>query len=135
MNKFQRRINFFDADPAGVMFFGHVYSLCHSAYEELVAGFGLPENYFNHPEIAIPVVHSEADYMKPLYPGEEVTIEIEAGQIGKSSFNLLYSVYNSRNEKAASVKTAHVFIDKKSFSKRSIPGDFLQKLNGINAGN
>ncbi len=127
MNKFQRRVNFCDADPAGIMFFSRVFEFCHSAYEEWMSGLGLARDYFTDPEITVPLIHAEADYIKPIKPGETITIEILVEKIGGSSFTLNYIVYNSKNEKAAAVKTAHVFINKSSFTKCAVPEEFRGK--------
>ena len=124
MNKFQRRVNFFDADPAGIMFFGKIFEFCHSAYEEWIAGFNLSEDYFNHPQYATPIIHTEADFFKPIKPGEIITIEIIVEKIQTSSFSLVHYIYNECNEKLASAKTVHVFIKKMDFSKCTIPEEF-----------
>lgn len=129
MNKFQRRVNFFDADPAGIMFFGKIFEFCHSAYEEWVAGFNLSEDYFNHPLYAIPLIHTEADFFKPIKPGETITIEIEIEKIGTNSFTLNYNILNNNRLKTVIVKTAHVFVKKENFTKCPIPEEFLGKLN------
>ena len=113
------------------MFFSRAFEFCHSAYEEWVAGFNLNNNYFNHPEIAVPLIHTEADYLKPIKPGETITIEIKVEKIGGSSFTLNYTIYNSINEKAAAVKTAHVFVNRSDFTKCAVPEEFRGKLSEV----
>jgi len=109
------------------MFFSRVFEFCHSAYEEWMSGLGLARDYFTDPEITVPLIHAEADYIKPIKPGETITIEITVEKVGESSFTLNYTVYNSKNEKAAVVKTAHVFINKSSFTKCAVPEEFRGK--------
>jgi len=128
MYKFQTRINFFDADPAGILFYGKIFELCHAAYESFVDSFNLQENFFAHSSLAIPIIHSEADYSKPLHFGQTITVNIYVDKKGESSFSLRYIILNNKGEQSAVVKTTHVFINKASFSKTNIPEEFADKL-------
>jgi 1,4-dihydroxy-2-naphthoyl-CoA hydrolase len=128
MYKFQTKIFFFDADPAGILFFGRVFEICHRGYEDFIGSLNLNQNYFTHPDIAMPVIHTEADYFKPMKYGDAVNVFVSVEKIKNSSFEIKYALKNDLDEKFAVIKTAHVFIDKKSFSKIDIPEEFKEKL-------
>ena len=117
---YKKKINFFDCDPAGILFYARVYELCHSAYEAMIEGFNLKEDYWTNESYAVPIISSEANYLKPIKYGDEITIEIKVTQLKSSSFELEYHCKNTKEEKCAEVKTAHVFVDKKTWKKTGI---------------
>jgi 1,4-dihydroxy-2-naphthoyl-CoA hydrolase len=124
------KVNFFYADPAGVMFFSNIFVLAHSAYEAMLESGKFNRDYFNDEEFGIPIIHSEADFYKPILPGDEIIAEIEVTQLKESSFELTYSFKNQSNESMAVVKTVHVFISKFSWDKTPMPAgltEFLKK--------
>ncbi len=120
MHKIKRTINFYDCDPAGILFFGRIFELCHSAYEDLIRSFKLESDYWNNEEYVVPIIHSESDYMLPLRPGEEVTIEVTVSRMKENSFELSYACRNSKGEITNQVKTVHIFVDKKKWKKTPI---------------
>ena len=46
MYSYTTRVNFFNADGAGVLFFGNIFRIIHSAYEEFMYDAGFKRNYF-----------------------------------------------------------------------------------------
>jgi 1,4-dihydroxy-2-naphthoyl-CoA hydrolase len=117
----KRKINFYDCDAAGVLFFARIYELCHSAYEELIAGFNLEEDYWDNDDYIVPIIKSEASYHKPIKYGETITIEIKVVQLKSSSFELNYECINEKGEITDKVRTVHVCVDKKDWKKRELP--------------
>jgi 1,4-dihydroxy-2-naphthoyl-CoA hydrolase len=117
----KRKINFYDCDIAGVLFFARIYELCHSAYEELIAGFELEEDYWNNDEYIVPIIKSEASYHRPLRYGEFVTVEIKVAQLKSTSFELNYECKNEKGEITDKVRTVHVCVSKKDWRKRELP--------------
>lgn len=124
------RTNFYDADPAGILFYANIYRLAHSAYEEMIKSWGIGEDVFFSPSYAMPIVHSEADYLHPILAHEELTINIAATKLKEHSFELSYFFY-SNGELKAKVKTVHVFVDKKKMEKIEIPEPLRIKFGAI----
>ena len=124
------RTNFFDADPAGILFYANIYRLAHAAYEEMIKSWGIGEDVFFSPEFAMPIIHSEADYKHPIFAHEELTVNISASQLKKHSLELSYFFYCNGELKAA-VKTVHVFVDKKQMKKIEIPEPLRVKFGAI----
>lgn len=122
----KRKINFYDCDIAGVLFFARIYELCHSAYEELIAGFELEEDYWNNDDYIVPIIKSEALYHKPLRYGELVTIEIKLAQLKSTSFELNYECKNEKGEVTDKVRTVHVCVSKKDWRKRELPSKVFE---------
>jgi len=121
MTSVKTRIDFFNADAAGVMFFGKVFELCHSALESFIASQKKYQEYFFSEEVAFPIIHTDASYFFPLFPGEEIEIEISVGEIKNSSFSLLYKIKKESGEVAVEVKTVTVSVGKKKWQKIALP--------------
>ena len=73
----KRKINFFDCDPAGIIFYSRIFEFSHSAYEQLISSFNLKENYWMNEDYVVPIIHSESEYVKPIKYGDEISINIE----------------------------------------------------------
>jgi len=132
MFKTKMKIRFHDCDPAGVLFFGRVYELCHSAYEEMIASFDLKVDYWHNDEYIVPVIKSEAHYHQPMKYGEEISIEIIVKTLKSSSFELEYLLSNKDGNECVLVNTVHVFVDKNTWKKKKmsdgISGEFKKHL-------
>ncbi len=124
----KRKINFYDCDAAGVLFFARIYELCHSAYEELIGSFNLKEDYWNNEDYIVPIIKSEASYHKPLRYGELVEIEVKVAQLKSSSFELNYECRNENGEVTNKIRTVHVFVDKKTWKKKEMSNKIKQNF-------
>ena len=120
MITFKTKINFFDCDPAGILFYGNIFFFCHSAYEELISSFNLKINYWQNDEFVVPIINSSAKYLKPLRPGDELTIKVSVSQLRDASFELSYQCFNQKDELCVEVKTAHIFLNKEKWKKIKI---------------
>lgn len=128
MFRTETKINFFDCDPAGVMFFGNIFKIAHSAYEELLQNGDLERDYFKDDQFALPLVHSEADFLRPIMPGEKVTVQLTLSALKESSFELSYEVISPKGEVCARVKTVHVSVLKSGWQKTPLPQDLKNCL-------
>jgi YbgC/YbaW family acyl-CoA thioester hydrolase len=125
------KINFFDCDPAGILFYARVFQICHSAYESMISSFSLKEDYWNNAEYVAPISYSDAKYLKPIKYGETISIELTVAQLRNSSFELGYLCKNEKGEVCAEVKTIHVFVDKKTWKKKEISKEVRAGLEKI----
>jgi YbgC/YbaW family acyl-CoA thioester hydrolase len=129
MFKAKKKINFYDCDPAGILFYAKIYELCHSVYEEMIQSFNLEENYWTNDDYVVPIIHSEANYKKPLLYNFFVEIELSVKSISTSAFKLFYSCKNEAGEVCVEVETTHVFVNKKTWKKKAIKDDVRAGLN------
>jgi 1,4-dihydroxy-2-naphthoyl-CoA hydrolase len=127
----KRKINFYDCDPAGILFYAKIYELCHSVYEEMIQSFGLNENYWTNDEYVVPIIHSEATYHKPLVYNSFVEIELSVSSISSSAFKLAYACKNEYGGLCVEVMTTHVFVDKKTWKKKAIKDDVRAGLTRL----
>lgn len=124
----KKKITFYDCDPAGIFFYARVFELCHSAYEELIASFSLNYNYWENENFIVPIINSEASYHKPIKYGQTISVEILVSKLKSSSFELEYLCKNENEEKCVFVKTAHVFVDKKTWKKTEVKKEIMEGL-------
>lgn len=124
----KRRINFYDCDPAGIIFYSRVFEFAHSAYELLIQSIVKQEDYWNNDEYVVPIISTTANYIKPMKYEDEIMINVRVSELRASSFELSYYMENETGELLCSIKTVHVFVNKQSWGKMEIPELIKQGL-------
>jgi len=122
------KINFFDCDPAGILFYGRIYEVCHEAYEAMIDSFALKENYWNNKEYIVPIISSSAKYSIPVNFKNTITVEITVSTLKVSSFELSYTCKNEEGHVCVEVKTVHVFIHKTMWKKKELTKEIRKGL-------
>lgn len=126
--KSQVTVKFHQADPAGIMFFGHVFTLAHDTYEGFVQACGFQwKDWFLDHKYLIPIRHTECDFLRPFRAGETYQIEAEVIDFSSSSFVMQYQ-FTKEAQKHAIVKMVHTCLDQKTFQKSEIPETVRQSL-------
>jgi 1,4-dihydroxy-2-naphthoyl-CoA hydrolase len=124
---YKRRLHFSDTDAAGVVFFARYLSLCHEAYEECLLEAGI-HLQLDCPRLGVvlPIRRSEADYLRPLVSGEEVSVTLTAEAEAQDTFGILYELtkFEGRVKRVAVVRTVHVCLDAASRERRPLPAVF-----------
>jgi acyl-CoA thioester hydrolase/1,4-dihydroxy-2-naphthoyl-CoA hydrolase len=119
--KSQVTIKFHQADPAGIMYFAHVFTLAHDTYENFVQACGFNwKDWFLAPQYIIPIRHTECDFLRPFRAGETYDIEAEVIEFSSTSFVMSYQFSKDKN-KHAIVKMVHTCLDQKTFQKTELP--------------
>lgn len=113
----KRKINFFDCDPAGILFYARLFEINHSVYEEMIDSFKLKANYWFSDKFVVPIIKTDGAYFKPLKGGETVTINLSVTLLKENSFELTYEWIDESGDLAAKARTVHVFVDKKRWKK------------------
>lgn len=128
MYSIQKKINFYDCDPAGILFYGRIFELCHAAYESMIESFNLEEDYWSNDDYVVPIIHSEAKYRNPFTYGQTVTVVLKVTSLKNSSFELQYECKNEKGELCTEVRTVHVLIDKTTWKKKPLTGQIKKGL-------
>lgn len=125
-------IPFHLTDTVGILFFGHVFSLAHQAYEHfIIQQVDCPwGTWFQNPDWMVPIKQTEAHYMRPLLAGQECTIGILLTTLSSCSFTLTAS-FTQQQVLACQVKTVHVFCNRSSKQKMPIPSDLASRLKQL----
>jgi 1,4-dihydroxy-2-naphthoyl-CoA hydrolase len=114
--QYKYTIQFRDTDAAGVMYFANILSICHVAYEASLLESGIDLKLFvNNPEFAVPITHASADFFKPLYCGDRITIELTPRSIDSCRFEIIYQ------SSSATATTKHVVIDPNTRKRKELP--------------
>jgi 1,4-dihydroxy-2-naphthoyl-CoA hydrolase len=109
-------IQFRDTDAAGVVYFANILSICHIAYEASLIESGIDlKTFVNNPEFAVPITHASADFFKPLYCGDRITIELTPRSIDSCRFEITYQL------DSATTITKHIVIDPNTRKRKELP--------------
>ena len=114
----KRTVRFGETDAAGVVHFLELLRWCHETWEASLEKHGVvlqeifPTNQINtsQPDLALPVVHCEANYFQPLYVGDTINIELNPEKINDSSFVLRFK-FKKNGEKIGIANIKHVSIN------------------------
>jgi 1,4-dihydroxy-2-naphthoyl-CoA hydrolase len=125
-------VQFRDTDAAGVVYFASILSICHVAYEaSLVAAKIELKSFVNNPEFAIPIAHVSADFLKPLYCGDRIEIQLTPTRIDDFKFEIAYRILIS-DRVAVTAMTRHVAIDPQLRKRRDLPASIVNWLDWCN---
>ena len=113
---YEYTIQFRDTDAAGVVYFANIISICHIAYEASLLASGIDLKLFvNNPEFAVPITHTSANFFKPLYCGDRITIELTPRSIDSCRFEITYQLGS------ATAITKHVVINPTTRKRTELP--------------
>ena len=128
---YSRTIYFQDTDAAGVVYFANVLAICHEAYEESLAASNINlKLFFSSQDLAIPIVHANIDFIKPLFCGDKILINVLPKYLTDHSFEIGYKIILFPIEKLlATAITKHVCIDKMSRNRKELPIEITQWLH------
>jgi 1,4-dihydroxy-2-naphthoyl-CoA hydrolase len=121
------KVYFYDADPAGIIFYASIFKYVHAAYEDFMRSLHTERNFFFDRDYILPIMHAEADYVRPIKVGDELNIEVIVSMLKSSSFELTYRFYREK-QFTAMAKTVHVCVLKEKFEKIALPLDFYDQL-------
>ncbi len=87
-------VRFGDTDPAGFVYYPHIFHYFHIALEEFFAarcGFSY-QRLLTDERIGFPVVNVQTEFFAPLVYGDEVDVEVYVARVGDSSATFEYDV-------------------------------------------
>jgi 1,4-dihydroxy-2-naphthoyl-CoA hydrolase len=123
MNKFtyQRKIYFADTDAAGVVYFANLLSICHESYEEFLTNLKINiQDFFTNNKIAIPIIHAEIDFFKPLFCGDLTIIDLNLKLTNNKIFEINYEIKKD-SILIATALTRHICINPQTRKTLEIP--------------
>ena len=129
--KYSRQVYLGETDAAGVVYFARGLEICHAAYEESLTGSQISlKQMLAEKKIALPIVHAEIDFLRPLFCGDRITITLTTDLINSSEFAVNYQIFNNANPDKILVqaKTNHVSIDPNKRIRIDLPTMMLNWL-------
>ena len=114
----KRTVRFGETDAAGVVHFLELFKWCHEAWEESLERYGIvlqdifptTQRHTAQLGIAVPVVHCEANYFKPLYVGDSINIELYPEKNNDYSFILRFK-FKKNGEQVGMTNIKHIAIN------------------------
>ncbi len=128
---YPRTVRLSDTDAAGVAYFAKVLSMCHEAYEDSLIEAGIDlKTFLNNSSTAIPIVHAQIDFFRPLLCGDKLLIHLAPQQLSENKFEITYQIFtvSSSQKPRAKANTRHVCINPTSRSRTSLPEAIIQWL-------
>jgi 1,4-dihydroxy-2-naphthoyl-CoA hydrolase len=131
---YTRTIHFQDTDAAGVVYFANVLAICHEAYEASLIASGIDlRSFFSNPEIAIPIVHANIDFQRPMFCGDVVQVQLAPSPCGESEFEVSYRIIANTSGEAsktlARALTRHVCINPTTRRRQGLSEAMVHWLN------
>ncbi|MBD2355587.1 acyl-CoA thioesterase [Tolypothrix sp. FACHB-123] len=125
---YKRSVRFQDTDAAGVVYFANILGICHEAYEESLEAAGIDlKAFFSNPAVAFPIVHANVDFLRPIFCGDKLLVNLMPQKLGGEKFEIAYEI-SLADVLVAKAITRHVCIDVSSRSKQELPGEIINWL-------
>jgi len=118
-----------DIDAAGVLFFAHLYRHAHDAYEAFMSDIGFSLDEIIRKNRKLPLVHSEAEFLKPIRHGDRIAIVLQIKNIGISSFTVDYRFTGEQGRQLATASTTHVYLDANGKKNSALPETLHSELS------
>jgi len=78
--------------------------------------------------LALPLVHAQADYRRPMRHGVEVRVAVRIAAIGTTSFTLDYGFTDRAGDLLATARSVHAAIDPNGSGSVQLPPDLAAAL-------
>lgn len=87
------QVRFGDVDPAGIVFYPRFFEMLNAAVEDWFADFIGVDFATLHLErkIGVPTVRVESDFLAPCRLGEQIDVDLEVEELGRTSAKLRYT--------------------------------------------
>lgn len=117
------RVELQEVDAAGVVFYAQFLVIAHRAYEAAFAALGCDlAGLLAEGRWALPMVHVEADYRRPLRHGDRIAVEVRCARAGGKSFTLAFTLRPvDGGEPHATVTHVHACLDRASGTSAELP--------------
>ncbi len=119
-----RTVRFGDTDAAGVVFFPNYLAICHEAYEESLTASGIDlQPFFLDNDVIVPVSKSEAEYLRPLRPGDKLRVTVTPEPRTESSYAIRFEIFKlgTIEKLAARIRTEHVVTSRAKRARVPLP--------------
>ena len=139
--RLNRVVRFGDTDAAGVMHFHHLFRWCHESWEESLQYYGIasedifPSNRNGDvtPEVALPIIHCQADFRRPIQTSNSLVVELRPEQLNPNSFQVHFE-FRHDNQVAAIALIRHLAINAQTRQRCALPEGIARWLEASNLG-
>jgi YbgC/YbaW family acyl-CoA thioester hydrolase len=123
------RLPFHQVDGAGVVFFAHLFTHAHDAYERFMESLDLSlDRLLLESCYDLPIVHAAADYRLPLRHGMEIRVHMWVDRLGDTSFTTAYDFIGAEDRFHAHIELVHCCTQRDTGQKRTLPPELRERL-------
>lgn len=137
-------VRFQDVDAAGIIFFARVLDYCHDGYVGFLSAAGCPlHQTLAAREWIAPLVHAEADFIRPLRFGQRVVVHLVGARQRGSVYTIGYRLERPADvdpasgqqpgEAVAVGQTVHIVVDPQRFTRIATPEPLQAALKKLAA--
>ena len=124
-------VRFHEVDRAGIVFFGRIFEYCHVGFEELLSAMGMT-SVFHEENWGMPLVHAEADFKRPMFMGDQITVSLRVEKIGEGSITFGFEVLGAEDRNVRAVaQQVHAFVELEKMRPTSFPPTLLKGLRSM----
>ena len=122
-------VRFGEVDAASFVYFSRYFEYAHWSYESFLNKIDFSITQFLNLNWKFPLVHSSANYRKPIFLGKSISICLDHIAISNSSCLFHYLIRNKQDEEEiyADISLKHVAIQQ--LKSIPIPDNFREKLS------
>lgn len=132
---YHRTLYLADTDAAGVMYFAQGLKICHEAYETWLSKIGISlAKMLEEKQISIPIVHADIDFLRPIFCGDRLQINLEIKLIQDNEFIIQYQIFKQEflNKPVVTAQTRHVSIHPQTRRRTSLPVIIISEAESLN---
>lgn len=127
---YQTKIELFETDASGVIFYSQLFHIVHRAFSAFLNQNKIfIQERFLKQDFMFPVVHAEGDYLAPICTEDLIDIEVEVLKLGESSFVMGYELFKQKNC-VGRAKVVHVAVGPDK-TKIALPKEIKEAFSSI----
>ncbi|MEZ5670026.1 MAG: thioesterase family protein [Alphaproteobacteria bacterium] len=128
-HRYDVTIRFSHCDPAGMVYFPRFFSLFNDAVEDwFTRGLGIDyADLLTVRREGLPLAHTEADFARPVFMGECLSIHLSVDRIGRTSLALAFDG-RVGDEHRLLARTVHVHTSLRTHRPEPIADDWRARM-------
>ncbi len=122
------RIRYADTDQMGVVYYGNYARFYEIGRSEMIRDLGYAYKELEDTGVVMPVVTVNANYKRPLYYDELITIETALKKMPEARMVFYHTIYNQDNEVVHTAEVTLVFLSKETNRPVRVPEYMISAL-------
>lgn len=122
------RVRYAETDQMGYVYYGNYAIYFEVARVEALRQLGISYKNLEEEGIMLPVINYSAEFLKPAFYDEELTIKTFIKELPMARIKFYYEVQNVKIETVCKAQTTLVFINKKNNRPCAAPKELIDIL-------
>ncbi len=121
-------------DLGGVMYHRNYFNIYESIREDFFRSINIPYVTLVKKGYHLPLIESHQNFIKPIFYGEEIKVNLNLKDLKRSSFRFDYTFFNSKKTLIHKAYTLHASIKEENnkFKLSSLPKELKDKIINLN---